>query len=85
MTARRYRLKLATWTVVRECGAPADGIPGMRVANPVMHQPEAQGQVAKAIERASPHGSLEGGNGVGYIAPAGASEALDAREVAAAR
>jgi len=23
MTARRYRLKLATWTVVRECGAPS--------------------------------------------------------------
>ena len=23
MTARRYRLKLATWTVVRECGTPS--------------------------------------------------------------
>jgi len=23
MTARRYRLRLATWTVVRECGAPS--------------------------------------------------------------
>jgi DNA repair protein RadC len=23
MTARRYRLKLATWTVVRDCGAPS--------------------------------------------------------------
>jgi DNA repair protein RadC len=26
MTARRYRLKLATWTVVRDCGAPSPRI-----------------------------------------------------------